>query len=551
MFNKAEQFSNQMPEAEPAPKMEQEVKEHPPVDAHEHTVDIESPEIKEKIEEAKKLFREFYYEYVKKLDLGNEYIEEIIDHIYEKAAEKGIFSKAQEIRELIFDKNISIYGVCYLSNKCGSNQCTFCPMGRMCRMEWELEEDLQYYKNLAKENPKEMNKYDIKNMRSLAQELCKIKKQVKALTPLEATKDMKALVEMGHTEICILAGEELAPDKKKKKFSPNEEKVAVKSANDPDEIIKYTQMALDRDGVKEVILNIGAFSESVFRYIKENLKIPENVTLQFRIFQETYDRISYAKYLRYAPDGCHNKKDYDFRYYSQINALLAGFPEVGIGVLLGLSPLPLEEIFQLGMHADVIKRIGGKEPKRCCMPIANDPNYNPEIARLRKMNPAERREEIMNQVNALEKNYKDDASPDEKKYMQKLHEILSKLTVRPEDVEIEYFIPGIKNEQKLVEIMYALLRLIIPTISIVSSERDTPEMLEILDKYANHTTLNVHPYPGGNMEALRETRDEKTSEQELVAQAEVFPRDPKEAIASWRERGYNVLGFDVEKYKNQ
>ena len=37
-----------------------------------------------------------------------------------------------------------------------------------------------------------------------------------------------------------------------------------------------------------------------------------------------------------------------------------------------------------------------------------------------------------------------------------------------------------------------------PTINIVSSERDGPAMLRILDKYATCTTLNVHPGVGDN-----------------------------------------------------
>ena len=33
-----------------------------------------------------------------------------------------------------------------------------------------------------------------------------------------------------------------------------------------------------------------------------------------------------------------------------------------------------------------------------------------------------------------------------------------------------------------------------------------------------------------------------------VAQAEVSSRHPKDAIKSWLDRGYNILGFDTTKY---
>ena len=59
MFNEAEQFPTQTPEVESMPEVEQESKEHPPIDDHEHIVDIESPEIKMAIREAKRDFNTF------------------------------------------------------------------------------------------------------------------------------------------------------------------------------------------------------------------------------------------------------------------------------------------------------------------------------------------------------------------------------------------------------------------------------------------------------------------------------------------------------------
>ncbi|MBM4177220.1 hypothetical protein FJ208_00240, partial [Candidatus Gribaldobacteria bacterium] len=268
----------------------------------------------------------------------------------------------------------------------------------------------------------------------------------------------------------------------------------ARSTQEPDQIIKYTQIALDKPGVKEIILNMVAYSKNAFRYVKDGLQIPKEVKIQHRVFQETYDEKEYGYYHRNSPRG--GKKDFERRYNSQIAALDAGFDEVGIGALFGLSKNPLKEIKALQEHAKVIKERGGKEPKRCCLPLANSPQGS--------------------------------------------------------DLEIKYKIPGMKNQEKITELIYALARLAMPTISIVSSERDDPKTLEELDKYANHTTLFVHPYPGGNIDGLKELKQNQNQFIEggkPISQAKTFSRTPEQALKSWRERGYSVIGFDVRKYQ--
>jgi len=94
--------------------------------------------------------------------------------------------------------------------------------------------------------------------------------------------------------------------------------------------------------------------------------------------------------------------------------------------------------------------------------------------------------------------------------------------------------------------------LAMPEINIVSSERDTPEMLEELDKYATCTTLGVKPGVGGNsgipLDRMASKRDieayDKAKEEGKIttfSQSTVFPRNPKETIISMKESGYNPI----------
>jgi len=419
MFNEAEQFPTQTPEVESMPEVEQESKEHPPIDDHEHIVDIESPEIKMAIREAKRDFNTFFKRHEYHFDLERP---DAIEKVLEAAEKDKIFEKAQKIRELIFDKNISVYGVCYLSNKCDQN-CKYCPMGQAGYSNWEKRLSIEHFEKMREdlikhnEESEELTRQGVLRKETLEsiqketagltktfdtlktekiKELEESKKQFKCLSPEETSQDVDALRKVGHQEICLLASEELWHGEGK----------AVSSTQDPDEVIKYTQIALDKPGVKEVILNMVSYSRNTFKYVLDGLKKPEGVGLQHRVFQETYDREAYEKYHSRSPEG--GKIDFNKRYNSQIEALKAGFDEVGIGALFGLSERPLSEIKQLQIHAREIKEKGGKEPKRCCLPLANVPEGS--------------------------------------------------------ELEIDYKIPGMANAEKITELIYALARLAMPTL---------------------------------------------------------------------------------------
>lgn len=444
--------------AEVLSQIEQESQE--PIDDHEHVVDIERPDIKGKIEASKKLFREFLRDYGEKFDLPSE---EGINETLEAAHERGIFEEAQRIRELIYDKNISIYGVSYLSNVCNQN-CGFCPMGVCNKAVYDLRLRLMN-EDLSPEERADFQR-----------QIEEYEASLKTMSPEEAKADYAALAEIGHREICVLSGEKISADIGK--------------------VIDYVQLAVDTPGVKEVILNLGVYNYEVFKMIRQNLNVPAGVRLQHRVFQETYDWDEYGRFTKDAPESrdvrALTKKYPIERHMSQGEALRAGFDEVGIGALFGLTKYPIKEIEGLQSHTGSIQRIHGKEPKRCCLPLGNEPEYV--------------------------------------------------------KVDIPYMIPGVAKATEITELIYALARLAMPTVSIVSSERDGPEILKILDKYANHTTLFVHPGPGRNIESLEEFKRGEKVESRVVEQAATVARDPKKTIQDWLNKGYHILDFNWQKY---
>lgn len=252
----------------------------------------------------------------------------------------------------------------------------------------------------------------------------------------------------------------------------------------PQKIIPYLR-AIDRLGLDEIILNIEPLSKEGMQLIRSAV---QRTPLQFRVFQETYNEKTYSELHPGGP-----KADYNFRIMSQARALEAGFDNVGLGVLFGLYRFPLEEIQKLRYHANFLKTRYGKSPARVCLPSAN------ELKKIHVEIPY-----------VLEKG----------KYS----------TNRQEIVEMGTY-------EKLDELIYALARLSMPTVSIVSSERDEPAMLKILDKYATCTTLNVHSGIGANTGIFRqESNDEVHFEQTTD-----YPRYPLFTIKDMKMRGYNPI----------
>ena len=436
----------------------------------EYHADLESESVKESVENAKRIYKEFEEEFLHKLDFSDP---ESIVLAYEEAERRGIFKKAEEIRSLLFGKDMHFYGVVYTSDKCANN-CAYCPAA-LKNKEKTQAEGIVYPQ--------------------------------KALTLEQIARETNAVMDDGHTHICYLEG------------SPSKERIdnnsyARKIARYVSGIIKETK---DR-GLEEIILNIEPLTEDGFRIVAEaakeaNEEAGANVALQFRVFQETYNEEVYAESHLQNESGNAPKADYWNRRNSQARALRAGFDSIGLGALYGLNKYPLEEVRGLLEHIQELRReFPDKPPARVCFPSANElQNLNTEIQFVLKTGQTRPKKE---------------------------GETLG---------EFKY-----GDYEKANRLLYALARLAMPEINIVSSERDTPEMLEELDKYATCTTLGVKPGVGGNsgipLDRMASKRDieayDKAKEEGKIttfSQSTVFPRNPKETIISMKESGYNPI----------
>jgi len=439
-----------------------------PVDDHEHIVDIESEESQAKIAESRAIFAEFLKDFGTKLDLEDK---DSVAEVLKAAKTRGIYDGATRIREYFYGRNVTIYGVSYLSNVC-EEKCLFCPMGQSCLRDERAKDKLR--------DPNITPTEKTENEAVIATH----ESRLKTMTPEEAEQDMAALAAMGHNEICVLAGSALGLSY--------------------ENLIPYVRIALSQPGIREVSLNLKQFEAGELRAFLEELQdgfqIPEGVKLQFRIFQETYDPDVYDHLMQHS-DLVHGKRNYSVRYNAQIvagevgKALeatgLTGITEIGIGALFGLRRFPIEEIADLQQHAEVIKLLTGIEVKRCCLPFGNEP--------------------------------------------------------KDSHVEIPFMIPGRSDADEIIELIYALARLAMPTVSIVSSERDGTKLLRRLDRYAPHTTWNVHPYPCGNIEALEKLQGKNIEHDNKTPQADTQPRKI-EVFRDWLNRDF-FPRFDIKRLR--
>jgi len=421
--------------------------------------------VSNEIETAKKAYADFEKDYLYILDLSNP---ASITEAYKVAKNRGIFEKAKSVRNLIFRKDMHFYGVVYMSDFC-ANSCTYCPGGE--------------------ENRK-----------------CAIAKGVayprKALTLEQIIRETRAVLKNGHSHICYLEGSPA-----KKQISNNN--YAKRIAKIVAEVIRQTA----NEGLEEIILNIEPLTETGFAMVadaarKANEEVETNVAIQFRVFQETYNRKVYTEMHPQNVVGSRPKADYDNRRESQTRALRGGFDSIGLGVLLGLNRYPMEEIRGLINHIrDLQKEFPGTLPARVAIPSANElKNIGTRIPYVMKTGQTR---------------------------PQKEGERLGKFAMG--------------DYEKLNELIYALARLAMPEVNIVDSERDTPEMLEVLDHYATCTTLGVKAGVGGNSNIPLK---EMTSENEYnryqkslgktatFCQSTTFPRDISETLKKMKANGF-------------
>lgn len=168
------------------------------------------------------------------------------------------------------------------------------------------------------------------------------------LTPKEIALDFAEALKYGATDFCILTGED------PKNVSPE---YLAEAAN----IALGLTKSLER-----ITFNVAPMTTKQFQRIRNLVDHP----LQFRVFQESYDK---AQYQRHHPKG--PKSMFGFRLAAQERALQAGFDHVGIGSLLGLNQDNSEyqhfghdfEILSMVAHAYHLKDQFGSLP--CSMSI--------------------------------------------------------------------------------------------------------------------------------------------------------------------------------------
>jgi hypothetical protein len=386
-------------------------------------VRADDPKAQHVIRQAQEKYNAFASDFRGRFDLSKP--ASILD-AYAEAMRRDIFGEAARVRDFFFGRDMHFYGVVYLWDMC-MESCTYCPA--------------------AVENRK------------------KAKYKPLDLTIEDAVRDVKYVMADGHRHLCILTGED--------------------PLKHPPELLAEYIRAFDELGLTEMILNVEPPKDPAhFRLWRDAAK---KTSLQFRIFQETYDRETYAAIHPVTKWG--RKHDFDNRYDAQIVAMQHGFDNYGLGILFGNHPRPIDEIDGLAAHARYALGKTGKWPARVNLPSA--------------------------------------------KHLENI------------EVEIPFDLHMSRNASSgsstayrmSSELIYALTRLALPHISIVSSERDSPELLRVLDRYATCTTLNVHPGVGDNIR-FNEGIDFMTAHFE---QAPSFSRDPRTLALGYAAAGYRAF----------
>ncbi|MBU0981657.1 hypothetical protein KKC94_03100 [Patescibacteria group bacterium] len=289
-----------------------------------------------------------------------------------------VMKLAEKLNAERFGEKLELYGISYIGDKC-VNDCSYC--GHNGKIERERSQ----------------------------------------LSPDEMRKDFEEVMKHRPEEFCILSGE------------------------DPHGLANYVQ-ALQILGelnekygkpLKRITFNVAPMGVEDFRAIVEANKT--GVPLQYRVFQETYDPEVYSK--------CHTrgpKSNFAYRYFAQARALQAGFDSVGIGVLLGINNKGLmsnnQEIFDLIMHAEFLKRMFGVYPETVSLP---------------RLQPVEGMEQGVN----------------------------------------------CPVDDKTFKFYLGLLRLFLPETKIVLTSRESQEMMQELEPVVNVRDLAPRPGVGGNFRA--------------------------------------------------
>jgi 2-iminoacetate synthase len=216
-----------------------------------------------------------------------------------EAHNREIEALAKQIKEKFYGKRIVMFAPLYLSNYC-INGCAYCP--------YHLESKTIKRKKLSQE---------------------------------EIRREAIALQNMGHKRLALETGED--------------------PANNPIEYvlesIKTIYGIKHKNGeIRRVNVNVAATSVENYK------KLHEAGIGTYILFQETYNRESYAKLHRAGP-----KRDYDYHAEAMDRAMEAGIDDVGIGALFGLSEYRYD-LAGLLMHAEHLEAAFGVGPHTISVP---------------------------------------------------------------------------------------------------------------------------------------------------------------------------------------
>jgi len=213
-----------------------------------------------------------------------------------------LYETAFEIKQRIYGNRIVLFAPLYLANYC-VNQCTYCSF-------------------------RSSNKLQCRS----------------ALSQNQLIAEVKALQELGHRRLLLVAGE-----------SPKYSFDQVLSA-----ITLTASISSPPCGrIRRINVEIPSLSVSDFRRLKQT-----NSVGTYTLFQETYHRETFRKVHVSGP-----KSDYDHRLLTMDRAQIGGIDDVGIGALFGLADyrfevlamlqhaLHLESTYRAGPHTISIPRI--------------------------------------------------------------------------------------------------------------------------------------------------------------------------------------------------
>lgn len=172
------------------------------------------------------------------------------------------------------------------------------------------------------------------SMRRGNTELVRIDVDIKAGTrQLEVIRRVE-----GISSVCFLTGEYVSGDQRASTIAA---------------VAMLVGRAFDLD-FEKVYINIGALSEREVGLFGQ--RFPSEGRLVLSLFQETYDRRTYARFFGKVK-ASNPKSDFDFRLTTPDRWLAAGFVEVDVGILVGLGPLA-SDLAALEQHASFLRSRG-------------------------------------------------------------------------------------------------------------------------------------------------------------------------------------------------